>query len=37
MKPLLTYAIKHTDAYCLKDSLIDAVRDLNDDKIERFI
>ena len=37
MKPIYTYAIAHTDAQYLKDCLMDAVRDLNDDKIERFI
>lgn len=37
MKPIYTYAIAQTDATNLKYSLIDTVRDLNDDKIERFI
>lgn len=37
MKPIYTYAIAQTDEHDLKHYLIDAVRDLNDDKIERFI
>lgn len=37
MKPIYTYAIERTDSCTLKDSLIDTIRDLNDDKIERFV
>lgn len=37
MKPVFIYAIRHTDPHYLKSALIDAIRDINDDKIERFI
>lgn len=37
MKPIFTYAIKHTDSDQLKNKLIDVVNNINDDKIERFI
>ena len=37
MKPIYIYAIERTDSYTLKNSLIDSIRNLNDDKIERFV
>ena len=37
MKPIFTYAIKHTDSDQLKHNLIDVLNNINDNKIERFV